>query len=68
MSSRIFMKSMDKSKSQLKRCRVLTVMNRFESIFKWQIMMARQVEEEVFMEKATCASRATAIAMGRKVG
>ena len=43
--SRIFMRSMDKIKSQLKRCRVLRVMNKFESIFKWQIMMARHVEE-----------------------
>ena len=33
--SRSFMKSMDKIKSQLKRCRVLKVMNKFESIFKW---------------------------------
>ena len=44
-SSIIFMKSMDKIESQLKRCRVLTVMNRSESIFKWQVMMTRQVEE-----------------------
>ena len=44
-SSIIFMKSMDKIKSQLKRCRVLKVMNNFKSIFMWQVMMARHVEE-----------------------
>ena len=47
-SSIVFMKSMHKIKSHWKRCRVsrtLTSMNKFESIFKWQIMMTRQVEE-----------------------
>ena len=44
-SSIILMKNMDKIKSQLERCRVLKVMNRFESTFKWQIMTARHVEE-----------------------
>ena len=59
---------MDKIKSHWKRCRVFTAMNKPESIFKWQIMMTRQVEELLFMEKAMWASRATATAMGRKVG
>ena len=44
-SSIFFMKSMDNIKSYWKRCRVFTVMIKFESIFKWQIMMTRQVEE-----------------------
>ena len=43
--SRFFMMSMDKIESQLKRCRVLKVMNKFESIFKWQIMTAEHVEK-----------------------
>ena len=43
--SRFCMKSMDKIKSQLKRCRVLKVMNKFESIFQWQITTAEHVEE-----------------------
>ena len=42
--SRIFM-SMDKIKSSLKRCIVVKVMNKVESIFKWQIMTAEHVEE-----------------------
>ena len=43
--SRCFMKIMDKIKSQSNRCRVMRAMNKFESTFKWQIMMARHVEE-----------------------
>ena len=38
------MKCMDNIKSQLKRCRVFKVMNKFKSIWKWQIIMARHVE------------------------
>ena len=44
-SSIVVMKSMDKTKSQLTRCRVLTVTDRLKSIFKWQIMMVRHVQE-----------------------
>ena len=44
-TKQIFMKSMGKIKSQLKRCRVLKLMNKVESIFKWQIMAAEHVEE-----------------------
>ena len=40
-----FMNSIDKIKSHWKRCRIVTVIHKFESIFKWQIMMTRQVEE-----------------------
>ena len=46
--SRFFMKSMDKIELQLKRCRVLKLMNKFESIFKWQVMTAEHVEEYLF--------------------
>ena len=54
-------KSMDKIKSQLKRCRVLKVMNKLESLFKWQIMTAEYVEEQFsFMGKEKCSSKATA--------
>ena len=44
-SGMMSMKSTDNVKSQLKRCRVLMVVNTFKSIFNWQIMMARRVEE-----------------------
>ena len=60
--------SMDKIKSQLKRCRVLKVMNKVESIFKWQIVTAEHAEEYLFMGKELCSSKATATAMGRIAG
>ena len=43
--SRLFMKGMDKIKSQLQRCKVLKVINTFESIFNWQIMTGEHVEK-----------------------
>ena len=44
-ASRFFMKSIVKIMSQVKRCRVLEVLNKIESIFKWQVMIAEHVEE-----------------------
>ena len=44
-----FVESMDTFKSKLKRCKVLKVMSKFESIFKWQIIAAEHVEEEFFI-------------------
>ena len=45
ITSRFFMMSMDRIESQLKRCRVLKFMHKFEGIFKWQITTAEHVEE-----------------------
>ena len=55
--SRLFMKSMDKIKSQLTRCRVLKLMNMAESIFKWQIMTAEHVEEQFAWERTNVQAK-----------
>ena len=66
--NRLFMKSMDKIKSQLKRCRVLKLYEQGREHVQVADHDSRTCGGVVFMGKDTCSSKATAIAMGRIAG